>query len=80
VIEDASAHDVASRAAATESTNDFGAKMIGMVCHGFSASDARNCQGAGNGYEQRETTNEIESFLWGGDALRDARIRRGVDC
>jgi hypothetical protein len=65
VLEDASTHDVASWGTATERTNDFGAKMIGVVCQGLSASDARHCQGAGNGYEQRETTNEIESFLWG---------------
>ena len=58
VLKDASTHDVASRSTATERTNDFGAKVIGMVCQRLSASDARDCQGAGNGYEQRETTNE----------------------
>jgi hypothetical protein len=74
VLEDASTHDVASRATTPERTNDFGAKMIDMVGQGLSASDARDYEGAGNGHEQRETTNEIEPFSGGGGALRDARI------
>jgi hypothetical protein len=73
VLEDASTHDVASRGTATERMNDFGAKMIGMVWQRLSASDARDCQGPGDGYEQRKTTNEIDPFSKGGGALRDAR-------
>ena len=79
VLEDASTHDVSSRGTATERTNDFGAKMIGMVGQGCSASDARDCQGARNGYEQRETANEMNPFS--GSAARYATpvLRRGVD-
>jgi hypothetical protein len=45
--------------------DDFGAKMIGVACQGLGAGDARDDQDTDNGYAQRETTNGIESFLWG---------------
>jgi hypothetical protein len=79
VFEDASTHDVASRRAATERTNDFGAQMIGMVCQRLSAGNARDYQGASNRYEQRKTANE--SNLSFGAAARHATpvFRRGVD-
>lgn len=52
-VKDAATHDVAAWGAATECTDDFCTKMIGVVRKRRGLSGTWNCQGAGNGHEQR---------------------------
>jgi hypothetical protein len=67
-LDDASAHDVASRSTIAQRVDDLGTKMFGVVGQRLGTGDAGDSQGAGNGHEQRKTANEIESFPWGGGA------------
>jgi hypothetical protein len=52
-VKDASPHDVAPWGTATECTDDFGTKVIGVVRQRRGLSGTGDGQGARNGHEQR---------------------------